>query len=42
MDMLEDLLDNMDTSAFIVSDKGQYLYVNKIYADLLNKKQEDK
>ncbi|MCC3668829.1 ATP-binding protein [Terrisporobacter mayombei] len=41
MDMLEDLLDNMDTSAFIVSDKGQYLYVNKIYADLLNKKKED-
>ena len=41
MDMLEDLLDNMDASAFIVSDKGQYLYVNKIYADLLNKKKED-
>lgn len=41
MDMLEDLLDNMDASAFIVSDKGQYLYVNKAYADLLNKNQED-
>ena len=41
MDMLEDLLDNMDASAFIVSDQGQYLYVNKAYADLLDKKQED-
>ncbi|WP_052356605.1 ATP-binding protein [[Clostridium] dakarense] len=41
MEMLEDLLDNIDTCAFVVDDSGKYLYANKVLTNLLGKKRED-
>ena len=41
MEMLEDLLDNMNISTFIIDDEGKYLYVNNECTKMLNKKRED-
>ena len=41
MDMLEDLLDNMDISTFILGDDGKYIYVNNAYSNMLNKRKEE-
>ena len=36
IEMLEDLLDNINISTFVIDEKGQYLYVNKSFAEMLN------
>lgn len=41
MDMLEDLLDNMDISTFILGDDGKYIYVNNASSKMLNKRKEE-
>ncbi|MEG2789798.1 MAG: PAS domain S-box protein, partial [Romboutsia sp.] len=41
MEVLEDILDNIDIWAFAVDADGKYLYVNKPFADILDKKRED-
>ena len=41
MEMLEDLLDNINICTFIIDNKGKYLYVNKGFTNILNKKKED-
>ena len=41
MEMLEDLLDNIDISTFIIDDKCKYLYVNKAFSDVLKLTKED-
>ena len=41
MEMLEDILDNIDTSVFIVDSDGKYLYINNALTKRFNKKMED-
>ncbi len=41
MEILEDLLDNINVCAFVIDDDGKYLYVNKPFAEMLDKKRED-
>ncbi|WP_195251184.1 PAS domain-containing sensor histidine kinase [Romboutsia sp. 1001713B170207_170306_H8] len=41
IEILEDLLDNINIGTFIVNPKGKYLYVNKAFSDMLNKKRDD-
>ncbi|CEN87078.1 ATP-binding protein [Paraclostridium sordellii] len=41
MEMLEDVLDNINIWAFVVDTDGKYLYVNKPFSDVLDKKRED-
>ena len=41
MEMLEDILDNIDTSVFIVDSDGKYLYINNALTKRFNKKKED-
>jgi PAS domain S-box-containing protein len=41
MEILEDLLDNINICAFVVDADGKYLYVNKPFSDILDKKRED-
>lgn len=41
IEILEDLLDNIDIPTFVLSDDEKYLYVNKAFTSMLNKKRED-
>ena len=41
MEILEDLLDNINVCAFVIDDDGKYLYVNKPFTEILDKKRED-
>lgn len=41
MEMLEDLLDNISISTFVVDEEGKYLYVNKSFANILNLTRDD-
>nr|WP_195365937.1 MULTISPECIES: ATP-binding protein [Paeniclostridium] len=41
MEILEDLLDNINVCAFVIDDDGKYLYVNKPFAEMIDKKRED-
>lgn len=41
MEILGDLLDNINVCAFVIDDDGKYLYVNKPFAEMLDKKRED-
>ena len=41
MEMLEALLDNINVCTFIADAYGKYLYVNKPFTNILNKKRED-
>ena len=41
MEILEDVLDNINFSIFVLDEKGKYIYVNKSFEDILNKKRED-
>ena len=41
IEMLEDLLDNINICTFILDPDEKYLYVNKAFANILNKKRED-
>ncbi|MGL5316476.1 MAG: PAS domain-containing protein, partial [Peptostreptococcaceae bacterium] len=40
-EMLEDLLDNIDSCTFILKEDGKYLYVNKAFTNILNKTREE-
>lgn len=41
MEMLEDLLDNISISTFVINEEGRYLYVNKAFANILNLARDD-
>lgn len=41
MEMLEDLLDNISISTFVVDEEGKYLYVNKAFANILSLTRDD-
>lgn len=41
MEILEDLLDNINVCAFVIDADGKYLYVNKPFTEMLDKKRED-
>ncbi|CEQ11366.1 sensory transduction histidine kinase [[Clostridium] sordellii] len=41
MEILEDLLDNINVCAFVIDANGKYLYVNKPFTEMLDKKRED-
>lgn len=41
MEMLEAVLDNISNVTFLVNEEGKYLYVNKAFTDILNKKREE-
>lgn len=41
IEILEDLLDNINTGIFIINPEGKYLYANKAFSDMLNKKRDD-
>lgn len=41
MEMLEDLLDNISISTFVINEEGRYLYVNKAFANILNLERDD-
>lgn len=41
MEMLEDILDNINASMFIIDNDDKYLYVNKAFSNMVNKKRED-
>lgn len=41
MEMLEDILDNINASMFIIDNDDKYLYVNKAFSNMVNKKKED-
>ena len=41
MEILEDILDNIDVCTFALDNDGKYLYVNKSFTNILNKKRED-
>ncbi|MDU7968133.1 MAG: PAS domain S-box protein, partial [Paeniclostridium sordellii] len=41
MEILEDLLDNINVCAFVIDSDGKYLYVNKPFTEMLDKKRED-
>lgn len=41
MEILEDILDNIDVCTFVLDNDGKYLYVNKPFTNILNKKRED-
>ena len=41
MEILEDLLDNISISTFVVDEEGKYLYVNKSFANILNLTRDD-
>ena len=41
MEMLEDILDKMDTITFVLDNEERYLYANKALENLYNKKRED-
>lgn len=41
MEILEDILDNIDVCTFVVDNDGKYLYENKPFTNILNKKRED-
>lgn len=41
IEILEDLLDNIVVGTSVVNEDGKYLYVNKVFADILNLKKQD-
>lgn len=41
MEMLEDLLDNIRISTFVINENGKYLYANKSFANMFNLTRED-
>ncbi len=41
LEMLEDILDNINASMFIIDNDDKYLYVNKAFSNMVNKKKED-
>ncbi|AUN14302.1 ATP-binding protein [Paraclostridium sordellii] len=41
MEILEDLLDNINVCTFAIDANGKYLYVNKHFTEMLDKKRED-
>lgn len=41
MEMLEDLLDNINISTFVINEEGKYLYVNRTFANILNLTRDD-
>lgn len=41
MEILEDILDNINVCAFVIDANGKYLYVNKPFTEMLDKKRED-
>lgn len=41
MEMLEDILDNIKISTFVINKDGKYLYANKSFANMFNLTRED-